>query len=244
MIILTGFDDDLGADGFGEAATYAEGPQFKCDPKTGSMAGKLICYGIADVHQEFLAFQQLLNTYATRAGFTALKMDGFIGKGTVAATLAVLQYLKIPAGTSGVSLAKSELEMNPEHRVVAKYLPILKAEFLAPGTTSATPPGSGSSAFTPQHMPLNPGSINPGPPTTPNAPGAVPGAPGAVPSGGSGGGARTVATTAKVAPKVHWMWWAVGGLAAAGVVTVGVMTYTRSKKPVRYPRPESEPETK
>ena len=41
------------------------------------------CYGVGNVHETFMELQKQINRFATRAGFTPLKLDGFIGDKTV-----------------------------------------------------------------------------------------------------------------------------------------------------------------
>src|SRR5688572_25938505 len=54
------------------------------------------CYGVGDVHQVFMDLQKQINRFAQRAGFTPLKLDGFIGEKTVATAQKVAKTIQTP----------------------------------------------------------------------------------------------------------------------------------------------------
>lgn len=184
--------------------TFTDGVDFKCDPTTGSMAGKQICYGIGTVHNEFVAFQKLLNTLAVKynLGFS-LTPDGFIGKNTVDATVRVLRVFNL-SGTPA-SAAASEVTSNPDRRIVARWVPIL-TQYLSGNPAPA--------ASVPQL-------------TTPPAPGAPAAQPG--PSSPAPGMSPSPAGFGPPVAATPWWWWVAGGVAVIGAVMVGVVIYRRRK---------------
>jgi lysozyme family protein len=69
-----------------------------------------ICFGVGVVHEQFKTLQATINAFATLGGFAPLDVDGFIGDKTVAAANAAAAAAGIPSpGTTRPALAANAL---------------------------------------------------------------------------------------------------------------------------------------
>jgi hypothetical protein len=189
-----------------------------------------ICYGIGGIHQKFIDFQKLLNTWSAITG-TQLVEDGYIGDKTVTAVLTLASWIQknLP------NLMSDQWRLvlrTPNKETVAKYAPELTGQLGSVATVlggKIPPTPVALPTVTPKppvSVPVTPTGVVPGPITATVPTGVMTPVPGAVPPTATPGTA--IAPTPM--PEEHQVWpWVVGGVAAAGAIALVVGIAVRRK---------------
>jgi len=177
-----------------------------------------ICYGsaAAGTDAQFKAVQQKLNLFAGSAKFSPVRVDGFIGAGTVSALQAVLKWTQdtiqrrwasSPGDSASVAAQPRMVELAPF--AVSKEMVAANAAAVADSLAAI------ASALQPSQSP--PIVVTSPPPSYPTTPPSVPG--GSTP-GASLPGIPDVSTSAasSFSHPPTWAYYAAGGLAAVGVL--------------------------
>ena len=85
------------------------------------------CYGIGPVHEVFMDLQRQINRYAQRAGFQAVKADGFLGKKSVEAANMAAKHIQSPQSPESLKAIAS----SPTKETLAANAAKLVHEFRA-----------------------------------------------------------------------------------------------------------------
>jgi hypothetical protein len=113
--VISGPTNGVRGAGLGQAADLVQGITFKCAKTSTFPEG--ICYGVKQpgepdlpkggaAHALLIQLKHEINNFSTKAGFTKLKEDGFIGGGSVFAAQKVAKFIRtnIPALATNVAL--------------------------------------------------------------------------------------------------------------------------------------------
>jgi lysozyme family protein len=180
---------------------------FKCN--------EAICFGIGAVHEQFKALQTAINAFAAPGGFALLVVDGFIGDKTVAAANAAAQAVGAPSpGLTRQAVATNALAFMAQ---LQSRLSAVSPQAIT-ATTSEPPP---EITATIQQV-VAACRISKQDPTCAKAAlmcQQVRGTP-----------AAALADVAEICSAVRgraWLWWLVGGVAAA--TGVGLVLYHRKR---------------
>jgi len=180
---------------------------FKCN--------EAICFGVGPVHEQFKTLQTVLNAFAARSGFAPLDVDGFIGDRTVAAANAAATTAGIPSpGTTRPALASNVLAFT------AQLQSILNATSPQALTTVTTEPSPEIAATVQQIVAACR--------TSKQDPACAKAA--LMCQRVNGTPAAKLADVAQICGAVRgrtWIWWVVGGVAAA--TGVGLVLYHRKR---------------
>jgi lysozyme family protein len=225
-------------------ATFVKGTNFNCNAS--------ICYGIGAAHDTLKQLQQAINSFATRARFTPIAVDGFIGTGTVTAgaqaarvALQTNPSATLLAQLSGGALSKEQVAANAPG-ILAALLVANSASAPAAASPTASAPASTSTSTAPtapapsttdassftKAVDFVKSFFQPSSSPTPGgfAPAPTPGVPAA-----PGAAPTTAAALPAVQPKSKvplWVWIFAG---VGGVVVIGGISYAIFHKPAGAP---------
>jgi hypothetical protein len=200
---------------WGGKSVYTEGTDFKCT--------SAICYGLKDVHNFFQQLQGEINRFAPLAGFAPLKVDGFIGAGTVKAAQAAAKYIvKIEPDFGAQSAHPTILKGLVDGSLGTKQALAINA-LAVYGVLGGFAAGKFPEA--PPPPPEAPKAVTPTAPVVVRQPSAAPEA--FTPSPEPAAAATTQPTTKKPSTVI---WWVAGGVAAAALVGIVGYAVYRGKK--------------